>query len=317
MKMLDAYRSMFKVRSAEKAIADYYFNNKIFSFVHFYIGQEAVAVGVSAALNSEDRVYGNHRSHGHYLAKGGDLYHMYAEMLGKADGCCSGKGGSMHMLDREVGFMGSTPILSSGVPISAGSAFEQKFNNRDGLTVVYVGDGASEEGEFYETLNLAALYELPLLVVVENNLYSVNSPASSRKSDGFNLGQVVSGLGVAYFDANGNSYNEVEAAAAAAAAHVRQFRKPAVLSCRVFRHMAHSAPISDDHIGYRLEDTPGVRDEQDSVRNLRERLIASNGLNCVESLEIEVETEVAAALKRAVSAPYPQIGELFTDVYTD
>jgi pyruvate dehydrogenase E1 component alpha subunit len=127
MNDLYLYSKMYLLRKAETVISEYYFANKIFSFVHFYIGQEAVAVGISAHLTLEDRVYGNHRSHGHYLAKGGDLSAMYSEMLGKSTGCCKGKGGSMHMLDRQVGFMGSTPILASAVPIAAGSALQQKM----------------------------------------------------------------------------------------------------------------------------------------------------------------------------------------------
>ncbi len=176
--LLEVYSDMFFLRTAEEKIAEYYFNNKIFSFVHFYIGQEAVAVGVSRHLSLEDRVFGNHRSHGHFLAKGGSLDRMYAEMLGRRTGCARGKGGSMHMLDKTVGFMGSTPILGSAVPIATGSAFQQKMMKEPGITVVYLGDGAAEEGIFYESLNFAALHNLPLVIVLEDNLYSIHSDNS-------------------------------------------------------------------------------------------------------------------------------------------
>src|SRR3989344_2720 len=164
---LGAYKRMLSIRIAEEEIAKFYLENKVMSFVHFYVGQEAVAVGVCDALSKEDRAMGNHRSHGHYLAKGGDLKRMICELFGKAEGCCHGKGGSMHMIDKSVNFIGSTPILGSVVPLANGSAFEQKYSKKKSVTAVFFGDGAFEEGIVYETLNLAALFKLPLLLVLE------------------------------------------------------------------------------------------------------------------------------------------------------
>ena len=174
----EAYKKMTLIRIAEQEIAALYLREKIMSFIHFYVGQEAVAVGVCSALKPEDKVLGNHRSHGHYLAKGGDLKRMICELLGKEYGSSHGKGGSMHMIDRSVNFVGSTPILGSAVPLAAGTAFEQKYRKTDGVTAVFFGDGAFEEGGVYETLNLAALFKLPLILVVENNLFAVNWPNS-------------------------------------------------------------------------------------------------------------------------------------------
>ena len=186
------------IRITEQEIANFYLANKVMSFVHFYVGQEAVATGVCAALASGDKVMGNHRSHGHYLAKGGDLKRMVCELLGKAHGSSKGKGGSMHMIDKSVNFVGSTPILGSVVPLACGAAFEQKYNKKNDLTVSFVGDGASEEGVVYETINLAALFKLPYLIVVENNLYSVNSKIKDRRSEGYNVEKIVTARRAVY-----------------------------------------------------------------------------------------------------------------------
>lgn len=313
-----AYRDMYLIRRAEQVIAEHYLSEKIFSFVHFYVGQEAVAVGLSRALKLEDKVVGNHRSHGHYLAKGGNLFRMYSEMLGKESGCCRGKGGSMHMLDRERNFLGSTPILSSGVPIAAGIAMTEKFLGTDLIALVYMGDGASEEGPVYETLNLAALFNLPLLVVLEDNLYSVNSPKSARRASEFDMKAVVEGLGVRYFSADGNSYENVHSVGKEAVDFVRSSSKPAMIHCRVFRHMAHSSPLMDDHLGYRSEDTLDSRDQNDSLAKLRAQIVATVGSErAVQQVETEVDVEVAKALEDAVLSREPTTDQLLAGVYAD
>lgn len=306
---------MFLLRYAEDAISRYYFDNKIFSFVHFYIGQEAVAVGISANLSSTDRVFGNHRSHGHYLAKGGNLFGMYSEMLGKSTGCCKGYGGSMHMLDRNVNFMGTTPILGSVAPIAAGSAFQQKMSESSDLTAFYIGDGASEEGVFLETLNFAALHKLPLLIIVENNLYSVNSSRDARKSPDFNLETLCIGLGVKYHYADGNDFNSVNNAGKKAVDSIRRGFGPVVVECQVFRHMAHSAPIKDDKNGYRVIDTEEIREEQDSIKKLRFELIQHTTEEDVMDLEQDVRDFVELQLKLAVEAPEPHVNSLENGLY--
>lgn len=313
--MLKVYEKMYLLRKAETVIAEHYFNNKIFSFVHFYIGQEAVAVGVAGNLETKDRVFGNHRSHGHYLAKGGNLSAMYAEMLGKRTGCCGGKGGSMHMLDRSVGFMGSTPILASAAPIATGSALQQKMSGDPHLTVVFIGDGASEEGVFYESLNLAALMNLPILFVIENNLYSVNSPRNARKSEAHSYKKICDGMGIQYFEADGNDVQSVLTESAKAIEIIKGQTRPVVIECTVFRHMAHSAPIRDDKAGYRVIDTEEVRAKKDSVRSLREYLVEAGKQQEVEALEMEIEAQVSAALDFAIDSPEPAEGELLEGVF--
>ena len=201
-----AYMRMLTLRAQSEELVRYYLENKVFSMVHFYAGQEAVAVGVcDALLEKEDIAMGTHRSHGYYLAKGGDFRRLAAELFGRAAGAARGKGGSMHMVDRSVGFAGTTPLLGSVVPIAAGQAFAKKYREEKGVVAAFYGDGASEEGVVYETYNLAALYRVPLLLVLENNSWSINSPILNRRASGYDIEKVATGLGMRFSRANGNS----------------------------------------------------------------------------------------------------------------
>ena len=314
--LLDAYKKMLSIRIAEEEIAKYYLENKVMSFVHFCVGQEAVAVGVCNALEKEDRVMGNHRSHGHYLAKGGNLKKMICELLGKEDGLAKGKGGSMHMIDKSVNFIGSTPILGSAVPLANGSSFEQKYSAKKNITAVFCGDGAFEEGVVYETLNLAALFNLPLLLVVENNLYSVNSKMRDRRSAKHNTEQIVTGFGVEYIKADGNDYQDVFNKSKRLVEKIKNGEGPAVLECITYRHMAHSAPIFDDAQGYSEEDVLEVRLEKDSLKKLKDQLY-SEGIaeNMLVEIEKEIHNQVDKSLKYAIEAKYPDKENLYANLY--
>ncbi len=307
---------MLAIRVAEEEIAKYYLENKVMSFVHFYVGQEAVAVGVCDALTKEDRVMGNHRSHGHYLAKGGDLKRMVSELLGRENGLAKGKGGSMHMIDKSVGFVGSTPILGSVVPLANGSAFEQKYNNKNNITVAFCGDGAFEEGVIYETLNLAALFKLPFLLVIENNLYSVNSKIKDRRSEKHDVEKIVTGFGVHYVKADGNDYEDVYSKVSKVVLSMKEGSGPAVVECVTYRHMAHSAPLFDDAQGYREEDVLEKRQEQDSLKKLKNKFI-KDGLKESDFIEMEkvARTNAVEAIHHAAISPYPPKEDLYKNLY--
>ena len=315
---LESYKKLYLIRRLEEDLVKYYFDNKIMSFVHFYIGQEAVAVGVCQNLTNDDRAFGNHRSHGHYLAKGGDPGRMVAELLGKVDGCCKGKGGSMHMIDKSVNFTGSTPILGSVVPIATGSALTQKLKNEKGITVAFYGDGASEEGVAYESVNFAALFGLPILFVVENNLYSVQSKLQDRRHPSHNMKNIINGFGVEYFKADGNDYLDVYNKANMAIEYIKTEKKPAMLECIVYRHMAHSAPICDDKAGYRETlDNPDERSKNDSVKNFRKYLLESLDFDeqHIKSEEDKIEIVVKNAIKFGVDSPLPPSSDVLKDVF--
>lgn len=314
--LIEAFRRMTRIRLAEQIIAEDFCTNKVFSFLHLYVGQEAVATGVCLAIDKEDRVFGNHRSHGHYIAKGGDLYRMFCEIYGRVSGCCKGKGGSMHMLDRRVGFMGSTPILGSVAPIASGSAFEQKARGSDKITVAFFGDGASEEGVVYESINMAAVMKLPVIFVIENNLYSVSSDASVRRSEKFSAGKVYGGLGAGFFSTNGNSFVTMYQATRSARKWIEDGLGPAVIEARVFRHMAHSGPIYDDAAGYRKIDTKHVREEacplKDIIAHIRGNGMTDEGIDRIHE---EVRQGVQEAFDRAKQVPAPEPAELWSGVY--
>lgn len=295
---------MFLIRIAETEIADLYLKQKIMSFVHFYVGQEAVAVGVIEALEKNDRVVGNHRSHGHYLAKGGDLTRMVCELLGRKDGSSKGKGGSMHAIDKSVNFIGSTPILGSAVPIGTGSAFEQKYKDKKNITAVFYGDGASEEGQVYESYNLSALFKLPILYVIENNLYADSTRLNERRSEKYNVEKIVEGFGLTYVRADGNDYLDVHEKAKKLINEIKKGGAPAVLECVTYRHMAHSAPLMDESL--RVEDTVDVRKEKDSIAKLRNHLIKSGvSESKIQNVEEEVKKKVSKAITFALNSPYP------------
>ncbi len=292
----EAYRKMLTIRTAENTIAADFRENKIFSFYHSSCGQEGAAVGVCMALEKADRVYGNHRSHGHYIAKGGDLFRMFAEIYGSLEGCCKGYGGSMHMLDRDAGFMGSTPILGSIVPIAAGSAFQQKTmkDNRN-ITVCFFGDGASEEGVVYETLNLAAVWKLPVLFVCEDNLWAVNTPHKDRRSSLFSRRMLCGSLGVRYLDADGGNFEHVYSQSKMLVNKLRNGHGPALLHVCTYREMAHSAPITDESVRHLQGDTADTRNNDDPIRNI-EKLIPERMLAYIAQ---RVNTQVSEAWLKA------------------
>lgn len=314
--LLDSYKKMLLVRAAEGELVNLYLEEKIMSMVHFYVGQEAVAVGICEELLPEDKVLSTHRSHGHYLAKGGDLKRMVCELMGRSNGVAHGKGGSMHMIDKSVNFVGSTPLLGSAVPLAAGVAFEKKYNKQPGVAVGFMGDGASEEGVVYETYNLAALYELPLLLVIENNSWSVNSNIVERRGKKYDIATIAKGFGLAYMRADGNDYKDVSQKAATLLKHVRAGHGPAVLECMTYRHMAHSTPLMDDKHGLRREDTLETRLERDSVARLKRELIAEGVPETeLDAAEAAIRAEVKEAIEFAKASPFPAKEEMYTDIF--
>ena len=314
--LLDSYKRMLLLRVAEEELVQLYLDEKLFSMVHFYVGQEAVGVGVCSQLNAEDKVLSTHRSHGHYLAKGGNLKRMVCELLGRSNGAARGKGGSMHMIDKSVNFVGSTPLLGSAIPLAAGVAFEEKYNKKGGVAVGFMGDGASEEGVVYETYNLAALYELPLLLVIENNTWSVTSNITERRGKKYDIGTIAKGFGLPYLRADGNDFKDVSQKAATLLAGIRAGGGPAVLECLTYRHMAHSTPLMDDKHGLRKEDTLERRLQRDSMKLMKKDVLES-GISEEELRVLEETTraEVRAAIEFAKASPYPQKEEMFTDVF--
>lgn len=317
--LIEGYYRMLRIRRVEERLVKEYLDNNIRSFVHFYIGQEAVAVGVCMNLTDKDYAFGTHRCHGHYLAKDGNLKRMVAELYGKSGGCSQGKGGSMHLVDKKVGYMGSISILASVAPIAVGAAFAQKYRGEDNVTVVFVGDGAADEGGFYESVNLAALMEAPIIFVLENNLYAGMTPTEDRHSKWFHMPNVIRGLGGIYYFVEGNDLEHVFLCMEHGLKRLKEVKRPIVLGCNTYRHLAHSAPIMDDKLGYRKEDTYDVRIKACPVIKLQERLLEKGILRSeiIEGFERKIEREINDAIKFAGESLYPKPEELTKGVYSE
>lgn len=268
-------RLMVKIRTTEMFIRNTFWDEKIFSFLHLSIGQEASAVGVASALAPEDLMLGNHRSHGHYLSKGGDLEKMVYEIFGDRRGCCKGFGGSMHMLDRSVGFTGSTPILGSIPSIAVGQAFASQQSGINNVTVVYLGDGAAEEGSFMESINLAANKKCSIIFVIEDNKYAVNSAELDRKSSYYSHKSLFEGLGAVYFRENGQIVRQVHQTTLRAVEIAKKGR-PVVLHLDTVRRHAHSGPILETKTeDYRINDTIEQREDNDCISQAVSEAVAN------------------------------------------
>lgn len=268
---INSLKKMSQIRELESLFAQYFKENKNTSFLHLSAGQEASAVGVNAALKKDDLIFGNHRSHGHYLAKGCSVPKLIYEVLGDKRGCCKGNGGSMHMLDKKKSFMGTTPILGSAVPIASGIALGQKLKKKNTLTVVFLGDGAAEEGSFYEILNIASLYNLPLMIVIEDNNYSVEIPHYLRKAKYYNLRKIVGGFSPLYEKINGQDFSTVYDEAIKMRKEILKKKKPGVLHLKVLRQYAHSGFNEDLQSAYRQE-KPSDHTNNDPIIILKKKI---------------------------------------------
>jgi TPP-dependent pyruvate/acetoin dehydrogenase alpha subunit len=308
---------MLRIRMIEEGIADEYGTQEIRCPVHLSIGQEAVAVGVCAALDQQDYVMSTHRGHAHYLAKGGSLRAMMAELYGRATGCSQGKGGSMHLVDLSVGFLGATPIVGSTIPIGVGLSFASLMLGDGRVTVTFFGEGATEEGVFHESLNFAALKKLPVVFVCENNLYSVYSPLSVRQPEGREVFWLAQGHGIESYQGDGNDVVEVYNLARKAAGKARQGGGPTFLELKTYRWREHCGPNYDNHIGYRSESEFQEWKQRCPVKEYEQRLIQDGTLSAPEvaKMAAEVRRELEDAVAFAQHSPLPDETLLMQHIY--
>ena len=314
---LELYRQLVRIRRVEERIAELYSEQEMRCPVHLSIGQEAVAVGVSAALESNDYAMSGHRAHSHYLAKGGDLNSMFAEIYGKSTGCSSGKGGSMHLIDKSVGFIGATPIVASTIPIAVGLAFAAKQRGDDRVVVSYFGEGSTEEGVFYEAVNFAVLKNLSIIFVCENNLYSVYSPLDVRQPEGRQVTEVASGIGISTRSGDGNDVESVAEITAHAIDKAKSGAGPSFLEFSTYRWLEHCGPNYDNDIGYRTESEFLEWKLQDPLSKY-ERILSERGAlssNGIDQIAVSVSSEIDAAVTFAKQSPFPDITTLTTNVH--
>ncbi len=312
------YSEMLRIRMIEEELVRRYSEQEMRCPVHFSIGQEAIAVGVCQTLLQEDSVLSGHRSHAHYLARGGDLKRMICELYGKAAGCSSGKGGSMHLIDRSVNFLGSTSIVAGTIPVAVGVAFANKLKKSSGTVVMFFGDAATEEGLFYESANFASLHKLPILFVCENNLYSVYSPLEVRQSSLRKNHLLAESLGMkASGGLDGNDVPAVYEAVQSAMDSIRSEVGPVFLEFNTYRWLEHCGPDYDNDIGYRTDEEFQKWKRKDPLEILEKRIkVLSSG--CEDFKETErkkFQSEISEAISCAKEAPFPAEQTLSEGVY--
>jgi pyruvate dehydrogenase E1 component alpha subunit len=309
------YETMLTIRRFEEHVAREVFDGHIVGFAHSYIGQEAVAAGVCRHLTVKDKIVSNHRGHGHCIAKGADVNRMMAEIYGKKDGCCKGKGGSMHIADFGVGMLGADGIVGAGLPISTGAALAAKLEGKKNVAVVFFGDGACNEGEFHESLNLAGIWKLPLLFVCENNGYGVNTPASYAMAAG-DITRIPEAYHIANATVEGNDVEAVYEAAGAAIERLRRGEGPCFLECKTYRWHTHF--LSKDIEDLRPKGEIAAWKERCPVATYADKLLRRGTLAParLQSLQAKVQKKIDDAFAFAAASPYPKPEDALADVYS-
>ncbi len=308
---------MMRIRAVESGIVDRYSQQRMRCPVHLSIGQEAPSAAAGEVLRPTDLAVSGHRAHAHYLAKGGGLPAMIAEIYGKASGCAGGKGGSMHLVDERVGFMGSTAIVGGTVPVGVGLALAIAQAGRDDIACVFIGDAVLETGVFFESANFAVLRKLPVLFLCENNLYSVYSSLSVRQPTGRSLTTVAAGIGLATSSGDGNDVEASYGLVAAAADRARRGEGPQFVELATYRWREHCGPLYDNDIGYRTVEEFEAWRERDPVDGFQRRLLAQGAIDkaWIEATEVALTAEVSAAFEFAEASPFPEPGQAYTDLY--
>ena len=308
---------MLRIRVIEQGLAEYYAEQEMRCPVHFSVGQEAAAVGVCAASRPEDTSVSTHRCHAHYLAKGGDLKRMVAEMYGRETGCAKGNGGSMHLIDRSVNFLGAIAIVGSSFPVGVGIGFSNKLQNVDSVSMVYFGEATTEEGVVHEGLNFAALHDLPVLFVCENNGYSVYSPLDVRQHANREIWKTAEAQGMKAKRLNGNDVQAVAEATAEALEHIRSGKGPYFLELDTYRWLEHCGPNYDNDIGYRTEDEFLSWKAKDPIELTESRLIEAGAIDAkfVETKRREYRDELDEAVAFAKASPFPSPDQILKYVY--
>lgn len=311
---LQLLREMLRIRRFEEKCAELYTLNKIHGFLHLYVGEEAIAVGVIPLLRPEDAIVSTYREHGHALARGIPADQVMAEMFGKATGCSRGRGGSMHLFDAERRFYGGHAIVSAGMPFAVGLALAEKLQSRQSVTVCFFGDGAVAEGEFHESLNLAALWKLPVLFICENNLYAMGT-ALPRHQSQTDIRRKAESYAIEAEQVDGMDVLAVQSAARRAIDAVRSRGTPYFLEALTYRFRAHS--MYDAEL-YRDKREVAEWKQRDPITSLTTRLRRDAMLDDadLQLIETSVETEVDGAVAYAEASPWEHVEDLLRDVLT-
>lgn len=310
------YYDMLRVRKVELKIEALYHDDEMKTPIHLCIGQEAISAGVCANLRDTDRIFTTYRSHGQYLSKGGDLPRMIAELHCKVTGCSKGRGGSMHIIDLSAGHYGSSAIVGGGIPIATGMALAAKMQGMDFVTCVFFGDGAADQGVFYESVNYAMLRRLPIVYIYEDNEWAVCSHVSKRKA-GECLYHHADPDKLLSARIDGNSVLDVCDAAQAAVEHARSGKGPALIECKTYRIRGHGGSGSDVHLGHRSAEDVAQWEARCPLTNFHRYLEENDVISADECLAMEarIDAEIEDAFRFAHASPLPREEDVLLDVY--
>lgn len=311
--LAEIYRKMLEIRCFEEKVFELYGQNLVPGTIHLYAGEEAVAVGVCSSLRKSDYITSTHRGHGHCIAKGADLKRTMAEILGKETGYCKGKGGSMHIADFTVGMLGATAVVGAGLPIAVGAGLSAKLRKTDQVVACFFGEGASNQGTFHESINLASAWRLPVIFVCENNLYAMGT-RQSRIMNIKNIADRASAYGIPGVTIDGNDVLAVFEASREAVERARKGEGPTLIECKTYRHKGHSRV---DPAKYRPKEEVEQWLAKDAVKRFREKLLKDLSFSeeDIERIESEVSIKVEGAVKFALESPFPSEEEALQDVY--
>ncbi len=313
--LVDLYRTMLTIRRFEERVSKEFSEGKIAGYVHLYIGEEAVATGVCSNLQVTDRIVSHHRGHGHCIAKGADIRKMMAEIFGRKTGYCKGKGGSMHIADFSVGMLGANGIVGAGLPIATGAATAAQLEGKGGVAAVFFGDGACQEGEFHETMNMASVWKLPLIFVCENNLYAAfaASGPTTAIDELYKRAPAYSMPGV---PVDGNDVVAVREAAKELIDRARAGKGPAFLECRTYRWHGHFE--TRNPVETRPADEVANWKARDPVAAMEKRLLAAGVLTDrqLKDIDVEVLGHIEDAVMFAKDSPFPVPEDALADVYS-
>ena len=314
-KMVEMYTIMNRIRMFEMRVSELFAAGKIPGFVHLYAGEEAVATGVCSNLRISDFITSTHRGHGHLIAKGGDVKFMMAEVLGKRTGYCKGKGGSMHIADRDLGILGANGIVGAGPPLAAGAALACQYKDTDNVAVCFFGDGASNQGTTHEAMNLATCWKLPVVFVAENNMYGISSctinsmcvPNIADRAGAYDMPGIV---------LDGNDVMAVYEAAGEAIKRARAGQGPSLIECKTYRHRGH---FEGDPCVYRSKEELDEWKEKDPIPRFESKLLELGVLTPEKTKEIKgsIQAQIAEAESFGESSPYPDPSEITFDLYTE
>jgi pyruvate dehydrogenase E1 component alpha subunit len=311
------YETMYRMRRFEEEVFEFYKKGLMPGLAHLYLGQEAIATGVCAILNEDDYIGSTHRGHGHLVARGADTDRMMAEILGKETGYCRGKGGSMHIMAMDKGILGANGIVGGEIPIATGAGYSAKYRGTKQVAVSFLGESASNEGTFHESVNMASAWSLPVIYIVENNLYGIsvdirdvtNHPDIAARAAGYGIpGVVVDGMDVlAVYDA-----------AAEAVKRARDGKGPSIVECKTYRWQGHHVGDPGDYRLRRDKKEKEKWQEKCPIKCFRAFMLdAGIAESKIKAIETSVEEEIQAAVKFAVDSPYPDASEAFEDVFLE